>query len=298
LLTCYPNQIAYTGLILAELLGTFILLAGCDVFLARPGWRRALPAGLLFGFGALIKAQFLLMPAILLGVVFWRCWANPRGLRQAAVSLLVFFLAMAAVITPLTLRNYRVFHHLVLISNNGGLTFLAGNNAEADGAYVTGKSFDVLPPITVTNQVERDHRAYALAKQWIADHPGQFVRLLPRKLWQLWAPDGESEWSFQYGYPGYRAHTMAFRVARLINQAYYFAIMLAAFCGIALLWRGKRPLWPLGIGVAAVLSLISLVYFGASRFHFPVMPFMALYAGWAITRLGQRGGAGWVSASM
>lgn len=290
LLTVYPNQMAYTGVLFSEMLATFLLLAGCEVFLSRPDWRRALPAGLLFGYAALVKAQFLVMPAILLGLVFWGCWRSGRALRQTLAAGLVFGLAMAVVVGPLTLRNYLVFHQFVPISTNGGLTFLDGNNPEAHGGDAAQNSLRAQLHVSVADQVADDTRAYALGERWIANHPGRFVMLLPLKVWHLWAPDGEGEWWFESGYPGYNAHVLAFRAARVLNQAFYAAMMLAAGYGFLLLWQRPPPgrLWLIGAGFTAVVTLISMAFSGQTRYHFPVMPFIALYAGWAITRLGDR----------
>ena len=40
--------------------------------------------------------------------------------------------------------------------------------------------------------------------------------------------------------------------------------------------------WLLPYGVAAYLCLVAVVFSGQSRFHYPVMPFVCLMAGWLI----------------
>ena len=293
LLTVYPNQIAYTGALLSEMLATFVLLLACDVFIARPGPGRALVAGLLLGCGALIKAQLLFLPGILLALYGWRCWRSWRELGRIAVLAAIFALGMAAIVLPLTARNYLVFDRLVLISTNGGVTFLDGNNPEARGDHTPNNSLIAGAAFSVADQVAADKRAYAIAVDWIKNNPDRFLALMPLKVWRLWAPDGDGEWWFQRGYAGYGVHVAVFRAIRIINQIYYAGLLAGAAVAIVLLAREgfrDRHWVALGLWVAVYLTLISMAYSGQSRFHIPAMPFLIIYDGWLLSRWMATGG--------
>ena len=90
---------------------------------------------------------------------------------------------------------------------------------------------------TVADQIAADQRAYALGDEWIAAHPLAATRLVPLKIWRLWAPDGEGEWWFQRGYAGYDRNAMAFRLVRGVNQAFYALVLLAWIASLPSLWR-------------------------------------------------------------
>ena len=50
--------------------------------------------------------------------------------------MLLLILSAAAVISPWTLRNYRVHGEWILISSNGGINFWIGNNEQATGEFI------------------------------------------------------------------------------------------------------------------------------------------------------------------
>lgn len=294
LLTIYPNQIAYTGVLFSETLATFLLLLGFNIFMTKPTFGRTLASSLVLGFGALVKAQYLLSPGILLVVYGWGCWRTPHGMRRVASLALIFALGVTAVVLPVTIRNYVALHHFVLISTNGGRTFLSGNNPEARGDYTPDNSLIDGVRFSVEDQIAAEKRAYAIGIDWIRNNPGRFAILVPMKIWRLWAPDGEGEWWFQRGYAGYDDHIVAFRMARIFNQLYYTALLVGTAAAILLLFRRGYGLdrWVLiGPVLFAYLTLVAVVYSGQSRFHIPAMPFVVAYAGWWVSRLLDRGTA-------
>jgi hypothetical protein len=271
--------------------GTFVLLLACDVFMTRPGPARAAVAALLFGCGALIKAQFLFLPGILLLLHGWGCWRDWRAFRRIAILGVIFGVGIAAVVLPVTVRNYLAFDRLVLISTNGGPTFLAGNNPEARGDHTPDTVLGAGLHWSVADQVNADKRGYAIGMDWLRHNPARALTLVPLKVWRLWAPDGDGEWWFQRGYDGYDDHILAFRIARGINQLYYVALLAGAAAAVLLIVRrpGAVDRWMLlGVAFAAYLTLISIVYSGQSRFHIPAMPFVMIYDAWLLLYLARR----------
>ncbi|WP_255504531.1 hypothetical protein [Novosphingobium sp. EMRT-2] len=53
---------------------------------------------------------------------------------------------------------------------------------------------------------------------------------------------------------------------------------------------GLRPIdwWVLPYGIALYPSAIAMVFSGQSRFHYPVMPFVCVTAGWLLARWFER----------
>jgi hypothetical protein len=282
LLTLYPNNIAYVPLVLTETLYTALLMLGTVLLWCRHPSARLFGAGTALGIATLVKTQtILLIPALAL-FAFWKDWSL-RELRAAAGQLVVVLVVAFAVIAPWSLRNYRTFGTFVFVSTNGGMVLLSGNNPSTVGDY--WHDYNDTDPIfedvqfSVANQVEANRKAGKLARQWILENPGQFIGLMPKKVFRLWAPDGEAEWQYQAGTPWYDQNYVWFRMTRFLNQAFYTIVLVLSLVAMWRLFRrGAAPPDWYGVIVAATFTLISMIFFPHSRYHFPVMPYVLAYA--------------------
>jgi 4-amino-4-deoxy-L-arabinose transferase-like glycosyltransferase len=287
LIAIFPNQIAYTPALLTEIFYEVLLLS--SVYLLMFGRARdGLLAGIIFGVATLTKAQTLILPGFLL---LWTFLARPTwaALRKAVVLGCAVYLMLALVVLPWSYRNWTVFHEIIPVSTNGGWTLLTGNNPEANGGYTPDTVLAEGINHNAADQVAMDKLAHDRAIGWIKTNPGRFLLLMPRKFFQLWAIDGEAEWVFQKGFAAYERHAALFRAVRILNQVYYFMLWAFAIPSIWLLLRRFPPdvsRWThAGIAQCALITLISLVFSGQSRFHCGLMPFIAMYAAWTVTRL-------------
>lgn len=283
LMALYPNHIGYSAGLYSEPLFTVLLL--CTVLVVRPhrGLLCSVAVGVLLGATVLVKAQMLLLGPLLVFALLLRGWTR-LDLARAAAGAIVATFAMLLTIAPWALRNLEQLGKPVLVSTNGGVSLLAGNNPSVK----FGMSKDYALPDSVMNaigfspknQVRADEQAKDMAWQWIRENPVQFVTLMPWKAWRLWAYDGEAEWIFQAGYGGYAERRIAFRTARILNQIYYVGLIVGGFWGIARLVRFRQPeslVVPLLLGF---FTLLSMVFSGQSRYHAPLMPFVIAYAAW------------------
>ena len=288
LLAVYPNAIGYVPLALTEVFYTLLLMTGCWILVIRDKHLQLVTAGVILGFATLVKAQTL----VVIPLVFAIDWLRMRGVwsrlpRLLGEGLLVLGVALLTVL-PWTIRNHEVLGEWVLVSTNGGYTLLTGNHDAASGDYSPeGPAVESLMQRTDLDEVARDREARRLGWQWIADNPGRFLALAPKKLARLWLPDGEAEWAYQAGTPGYHSYAPLFRAVRYLNQAYYGALMLAfAAAFVVMLIRRQRDgqrwpgWWLLPYAIAAFPSAIAVVFSGQSRFHYPVMPFVCMTVGW------------------
>jgi hypothetical protein len=284
LLTIYPNSIGYVPLLLAETLYTALLLLASFLILRRRGRAHMVATALVLGLATLVKTQTILLVALMAGFAILlagtfqeRMKALLRGAALIAIALAVVF--------PWTLRNYLTFNTLVFVSTNGGMSLLLGNNPSMKGVwsrqYVDDDPLVKEARFSVADQVNADRRARTLAYQWIRENPVDFISLMPQKFWNLWARDGEAEWMFQAGTPWYETHSSRFRAVRYANQAFYAVVMLLAAAAFVALIRRRASGWAFyGYFVAAFFTALSLAFSGQSRYHFPVMPFMLIYASW------------------
>lgn len=288
LLALYPNHMGYSVGLYSEPLYTFLLLVTVVFTQPGSGYGRFALMGVVVGLATLVKAQMILLGPVLLFLLGLRNWSR-GAINSALQRALLGTLFMAMIIAPWTWRNMVEMGASVPVSTNGGMSLLAGNNP----SMTTGLNHDFndSDPIfrsvrfSVADQVAADRRAKLAAFGWIADNPGRFIALMPKKVFRLWAPDGESEWTFQAGYPGYEDQKIWFRSVRVMNQLLYIVLLGGFAFGVA---KCLRPRDPATLVVPALLlffTALSMVFSGQSRYHAPLMPFVIAYAAWAFVRL-------------
>jgi hypothetical protein len=273
-------------LLSTEIFYEFLLLISIYLIM-REGVLSVLLAGFVFGVATLAKAQSFFLPGFILFSVFIAA-PSRVSLFRLTKKMCVVYVTATLVIIPWSYRNYVVFDAFIPVSTNGGWTLLTGNNPEANGDYTPDTGIAQGISHDPAEQVTMDRLARTRAITWIKANPTRFLLLMPKKLLRLWAPDGEAEWFYQRGFVQYDANALLFRAVRVLNQAYYFAILLLAAPSVWLLFRrcAKVSPWSItGLGLCVYFSLISLVFSGQSRFHFGLMPFVAMYAAWTLCRV-------------
>jgi 4-amino-4-deoxy-L-arabinose transferase-like glycosyltransferase len=198
---------AITAAALAALDGLFVmygatlLAAALDPFLGalflllliravkQPSPRRLALAAAALGLAILNRPNLILAAPLVIALP--RLIPAPRRLLSAALAAA----ALAAVIAPITLRNYLASGDFVLISSHGGLNLYIGNGPEATGFY---QAPAWMPP-DVRGQAEgareyletQLHRPVRPAEvssiltrmtvEWVREHPGAWLRLMARK---------------------------------------------------------------------------------------------------------------------
>jgi 4-amino-4-deoxy-L-arabinose transferase-like glycosyltransferase len=281
-LAVYPNAILYVPLALTEVVYTALLLGGIWLIVARRGWAMAVAAGLVFGLATLVKAQTLVIVPAILAIELWRepqVWAR---MPKVALRGLVILAGAALVIAPWTVRNHRVLGSWVLVSTNGGITLLTGNNDSARGGFTPDDPLvHALDARTDLNEVAYDAEARRLGVDWIKTHTVRFAALAPLKVWHLWGPDGEGQWAYETGSWAFRAAPHAFLAVRALNQVWYW-LLLVAFVVAPYRLATRIDWWLVPYAVALFPTAIAVVFSGQSRFHYPAMPFVCLIAGWLL----------------
>lgn len=290
LLAVYPNSILYVPLALTEVFYTTLLLGGCWLLIARKGAWRIVVAGLVFGVAMLVKAQTLVVVPVIFAIGLWRDDNVLRRVPGIVGRAAILLAAAALVVAPWTIRNHRELGAWVAVSTNGGITLLTGNNDSARGGFTPEDPLvQSLDARTDLNELQYDAEAKRLGTQWIKDHPAAFLKLMPMKALRLWGPDGEALWFYEKFSPAQAAAPQAFLALRVVNQLWYFGLMALFVAAAWLMVRHRRTSkervidwWMLPYGIAAYPTAIALVFSGQSRFHYPVMPFVCMAAGWVI----------------
>jgi Flp pilus assembly protein TadD len=274
----------YEGHPLAEALATF-LVAAATVQLLRAdegGWRRAAAAGAILGLAAITRANVLAVAPL---AAAWLAGGPRRRVARAAS----FLGAVALVILPVAVQNFRAEGDFVLIQANGGFNFYLAHNPDADGVHYLRPGWAWRRALREGERAApegpaaRDRYWTRRALAYIADEPGRTIALLGKRL-ALFVSDCEIGTSEDPAW--YRARFPALRWAPLgAGWATAFALL-----GIAAWRRRDRPSRP-GVLLALLLlghvaTLLFFPYF--SRYRVPALPFV-----WA---LGGAGAAAWAGA--
>jgi 4-amino-4-deoxy-L-arabinose transferase-like glycosyltransferase len=260
LFACHPLLIFATGLLYSETLYLLLLLLftfSCLKMaegLGRKGW--SVVAGILLGANVLMKPNLLLFP---LALAFW-LWFALRDFRRALVLGGLVTLAMAAVVLPWTLRNYRVSGALIPVSANAGLNLWQGNHPEADGSAYPLNRVD---PLEGYSEVERDRIYRQWALQQIQSDPGRFLALIPYKIGKFFAPLETSNRGRLY-----------LRFGFLVDWSW------AAFLGLAA-WGLLRTVghsrgWVLIYLLILYPVGLAVVFYGSTRYGMVVYPYLFL----------------------
>ncbi len=230
----------------------------------RRGMAIAAAAGLTAGLAMLVR------PAMLLFLPLGVWWLI--SLRRPSLAA-VLVVTSLAVITPWTVRNFRVYGTFVLIASEGGVTFWTGNHPLARGEGDLAANPDIkiaeiafrrAHPGLTAEQLEPLY--YRDAVQHIARHPIWWLGLLARKAFYTIVPVG----------PSYTLHSTKYLVA---SVASYLLVLPWAVIGARAWWRGARPPEALFV-LAASAAIAGLVFFPQERFRIPVIdPALIVCAG-------------------
>lgn len=315
----YPGWLTTGHLLLSETLFAFLLLLSSDLVAATlthlVAYRDsdskgraqllglAAAAGLAWGAASLTRGTalyFALPLALWLALMFWRDVRGPDGkgtARPAPVSVLapaaVLLVAAAAVLAPWTARNYAVFGQFVLLETKGGVNFWLGNSPYTPDAFIrnvwkTGVRDPMLAALP-QDELSRDRTAYALGLAYIQREPLTFIAHIPVKFADFWGFERNLVDVAESTRTGKSAgwSSPAKLSADVLSAAAYVLLVLLAIAGLL---RAPDDRWKLLFGgLILYFVALHLVVFADGRFHLPLIPFLALYGGWAVA---QRAG-GW-----
>jgi 4-amino-4-deoxy-L-arabinose transferase-like glycosyltransferase len=278
ILSFWPNHIAYCAVLSSETLFAFLLLAASVLFVSAPN-RPAVwvLSGLLWGMATLTKTQALFVPLVFLLIFGGRGWTKLK-------SAVVVYFVVGIVIAPWIVRNERVFGRPAL-SNTGGIDLLMGNHDHSQGLGQWDADVRSLIGVQESellggDETARDQRAFQLAVHWIRANPLQFFLLWPRKLFVLYRSDMEGMFyamgslSKQGG-----GWLLAYSAGRLVAEAYYLGALVLFLLSFPSVVRSGDVRWASGLVLCAYFTLVYCVFIADSRYHFTIMPWVAMYSG-------------------
>jgi 4-amino-4-deoxy-L-arabinose transferase-like glycosyltransferase len=286
-----PSAVQWCATLASEPLYTLLWTLATYIWVSRSprqlGWFAL--SGIILGADAIIRPSALLYWIVPLAYALavrrereqFRAW-----LSAIAVSLV----CMVVVITPLIVRNYRVFGTLVIVSNNGGVSLYEGNNPRSSG---TDSQLDD-PRIQKLlddprTEVNGDRLASALAVRYIETHPKRELLLVLRRIKVLYARD-DSVIRFTLRSRNYREIVSPPASDRLasalvvVNTVFYYAVMVFALLGLLICFSAFRggvqnSRWGLLLGLILYNTLIFSILTAVERYRYPTMPYFCAFAG-------------------
>jgi 4-amino-4-deoxy-L-arabinose transferase-like glycosyltransferase len=279
----YPGLVIYGALLQTESLYIVLLLSAFITLyrlLEMPRTSLAVLFGVLSGAASLTRVVFAGFVPVLLVILMWELRTNRRVMWRITG---VVVLAATLVVVPWTIRNARVLHAFVPVASGGGNSLLTGNNPFATGTDRCMKGFEGWFDNEARQRGARDPESLPetgrsrlsadIAFSFISEHPGEALRLAAKKTYIFWI------------YP--ITHTDSNAGLHLLAVCSDIFLLVAATVGVFSLWYLRRRFWPL---FAAFLFfwLVQVVLHAEARFRLPLIPLLALPAGWGIHVLSNR----------
>jgi tetratricopeptide (TPR) repeat protein len=309
----FDNELLIVSLIvLLDSLALLFLLRADE----RPTWGRWAMAGAVLGLSAVARPNVLVfVPFIFL----WAWWSEARRAaaggdsercagsrttpivcsppwRAAALRFLVLGAAVAAVVAPVTLRNFLVERDSVLIASQGGVNFYIGNNPWADGIAAVvpelGEAWEYEDAVLLAQEDAGRELApsevsawwYARGRAFIRDRPGAAARLYLKKLVLFW---NRFELANNKDVYYFGAYSPLFRSLSWLS---FGLVAPLGLVGMVVLFR-RRECALLSVFVLSYMGSV-LLFFVNARFRLPVVPALIVLAvagaAWVLERIRQR----------
>lgn len=271
----YPTHVFYGTLLLTEPLFTLLLLASCALLLwsLRSGVAGAIAAGAVLGAAILTRPVLLLLPGL---VPLWYA-ANGIRLRRALLLGGLVSCAALAVVSPWLARNHHLSGTWTDVSSTGGYNFLIGNDRAAFGGYA--HAADLKERLRAGAGYDWS-RGYRLGWEAVRAAPVAAARRALQKISYFFALETDGVlWNLK----GLRAPVPLAATATLLVLANVAYVLVVSGCLLGMLSPSPhRAATTLFLVVSSYVLLMTVVFVGDPRYHFPLVPFAALMFGKAL----------------
>jgi hypothetical protein len=248
--------------------------------------------GLVVGLGTLTRGQALVLLPV--AFVWWGAFAASRAREserwQPAVTWAILAALVAAVtLSPWVARNQQQLGSPVIISTNMGPNLWIGHHDGATGRMSIPEPEPPQPDKTGKTQPQIEVAADTLALRkglaYMFTHPGDELRLSGEKVRAMYESDATAlDWNSGYSSGYYASDRVENGLRDLANGFWFGALILSGF-GLLVsrgrLFRDVAALPLLVLGWTAT----HLLFFGDSRFHYPIVFVFALLAARALVVL-------------
>jgi 4-amino-4-deoxy-L-arabinose transferase-like glycosyltransferase len=277
----YPPLIWSTDDLLSEPLGALLVTAAVLALVwaweRPPGWWRGpeplrfLIPGAAFGAAALTRADLLLVPLLVAGLVAmsgWRRW----GSRSSLASGAALAAGAALVVAPWTVSSSLAEERFVPVTTAGDSSLFVGTYLPGDGTMPglrreLGEESGPRALDAVAARRPGLSRGSALRREGIENlgryawgRPGAFGGMLARKVRRMW---------IYHSRGGGAGASLPARLPHLALLAVALAGLLAG------LWRTRDPRLGVILLIAGYATLLHAILVSQPRYALPLMPMLA-----------------------
>lgn len=248
-----------------------------------PKWYRWLLGGMILGLSAMTRPNILFCVPFILIWIYLRFKGKIR-MKSVLTYGVIFLLGVILLVAPVTLRNYLVGKDLVLIASQGGINFYLGNNPRADGMSAVFYGADwqyqdfqfaaqkeagkALKPSEISNFY------YKKGLDFILHQPGKSSRLLLKKLYLFWNKFEISNNQDIYFFRRYSS------LATILPLGFWLIAPLALTGILISFWERRKIFLPFIFVICYMITVV--LFFVPARFRLPVIPFLIIFASFAI----------------
>jgi Tfp pilus assembly protein PilF/4-amino-4-deoxy-L-arabinose transferase-like glycosyltransferase len=295
----YGILIYYDGELLIPTLIVFLDLALLYSLLTcstRPGVWRFLIAGALMGLSAIARPNILFFGLFVVIWIFYH-FRKSHLARRRGLWVTGFAIGVLLFVLPITVRNTVIGNDFVFIASQAGINFYIGNNPHSDGATAIAPGMrgtwwgGYEDAIRLAEEAEgRELKPSEVSNHWLregftfmAEHPGNFIMLLARKLILFWQgyeiPNNQEIYFFGSYSPLFRLlvwrHGIAFPFGLLAPLA---------LVGIFLVPHRSKGI-DLLIGFVGTYMTSIILFFVCARYRVPVIGVLLLLAAAAVASM-------------
>jgi tetratricopeptide (TPR) repeat protein len=289
LLACFYGMFLYFD---AMLLTTYLEVFFCLVaVLLSIRWTKTkinsqlMIAGLFWGLASITRPNFLIFVPVFVLYVF--VTLKKQSLKKRLYPVVLLLIGLLPVVLIVTLMNFLAGKDFVIIAWNGGINFFFGNNLNANGWSATSPELNATwwggyrDAINVAERaLDRTLLPSQVSSYWtgrgfsyIFAHPLAWIALMLKKTYLL---VNAFEISNNQSIQAFRQYSPLLRIPLLD-----FGLILAfAIWGIICSLRNKVTklinLFLIFYGLSIVL------FFVTARYRVPLVPFLLIYASYAI----------------
>lgn len=271
-----PELVGLTHLLWSETVYNTCMIAALALLLSyhRTGaLPRAPLAGAMWGVAILVKTAYIPSIPLLALVLAFGPGAERRPRRKLAAAAL-FLAAFLVVLSPWLVRNSIKYHKVWHLTSNQWVNVWSGNR-------------DLGTPFTkryyaIEDEAAREQLARHEALTWIRE---QGVWWLPRKLaTNIPALFGPSNFNVRHMWLGAYGPIDVGRARLLVvlSIVTYLPVMVLAIAGLCAAPWDAFKLHAMALLLPAIA--IHVVMVALTRYRAPLMPLLAVFAGWAASR--------------
>lgn len=282
LFVLFPSNIFYNSVPCTEIIFTTIFLLTTLIYYSNIKYKYAL-IGILVAVNSMIKPFFMAFFLVIFLVEFLSKVKFIEVIKHSAIILIVSLIA----ISPWVYRNTKLIGQFTSISNNGGIVLYINNNSQNNyGRWMAAA--DVENSIVNTeeykkaNATEKNKMLSSSAKNWIKNHPGKFIELGFKRLFNtyfvgddiIYALNGAGlSKALEYIFISYA------NIARDILFLPAIILVIINSVNIILNFIRRKPIESFTLYGIVCFYMFASVYFiteGQGRYSFPVI-FISIY---------------------